>query len=95
MTVADYTILILMGVAALCAAASFSIIARYLFDRGLADRNAQTVDIRQLYSAYMADTRRQTGRIGSVFWVHCVAAGLFISIGVIYTIFRFLLPLVT
>ena len=94
MTVADYTILILMGMSALCAAISFSIIARYLFDHGLADRNAQSVDIRRLYSAYLADTRRRTGRIGGVFWVHCIAAGLFISIGVIYTIFRFLLPLV-
>ncbi len=81
-----------MGLAAVVAAASFSIIARYLFDGGLADRNEKAPDIRVLYKTYMAHTKKKTGRIGGAFWVHSVSAGIFISIGVAYTIYRFVLP---
>ena len=89
----EYTILILMGVAALMAAGSFrSVIARYLFDRGLADRNAKAPNILVFYKTYMTQTRKQTGRIGTPFWVHSVSAGIFILTGVVYTIFRFILP---
>jgi len=89
---ANYMILILMGIAAVIAAGSFSIIARYLFDRGLADRNAQVPDILVFYKTYMAHTKKQTGRIGTAFWVHCVSAGVFITTGVFYTIGRFIVP---
>ena len=88
----DYTILIVMGLAAAVAAGSFSVIARYLFDRGLADRNAKMPDIRVFYKTYMSQTRKQTGRIGNAFWLHSGSAGIFILTGVVYTIVRFILP---
>jgi hypothetical protein len=81
-----------MALAAAIAAASFSVIARYLFARDLADRNQPVPDIRVLYKAYITQTRKETGRIGGAFWTHSIAAGLFIAIGVGYTIFRFILP---
>lgn len=92
MIAADYTVLIVMGTAALVAAGSFAIIARYLFDRGLADRKAAAPDIRVFYKTYMAHTKSDTGRIGRAFWVHSVSAGIFIFSGVVYTIGRFILP---
>lgn len=92
MNAADYSILIVMGVAVVIAAASFSIIARYLFDRGLADRNTLAPNIIGLYKTYIAHTKKKTGRIGFAFWVHSVSAGIFISTGVFYTIGRFILP---
>lgn len=92
MIASDYTVLMVMGLSAVSAAVAFSIIARYLFDRGLADRNTQTPDIRFFYKAYMAHTKKKTGRIGAAFWVHSISAGIFISTGVAYTIFRFILP---
>ncbi len=81
-----------MGVAMVIAAGSFSIIARYLFDRGLADRSTLKPNIIDLYQTYIAHTRKQTGRIGVAFWIHSVSAGIFISTGVCYTIGRFILP---
>ena len=81
-----------MGIAVVIAAASFSIIARYLFDRGLANRNTLAPNIIDLYKTYVAHTKKQTGRIGVAFWVHSVSAGIFISTGVCYTIGRFVLP---
>ena len=92
MTATDYTTFMVMGLAAIIAAVSFSTIAKYLFDRGLADRNLQAPDIRVLYKAYIAHTRKKTGRIGGAFWVHSVSAGIFISTGVVYTIYRFIMP---
>ena len=81
-----------MGVAVVIAAGSFSIIAKYLFDRGLANRNTLVPNIMDLYKTYIADTKKKTGRIGGAFWVHSVSAVIFISTGVVYTIGRFILP---
>jgi hypothetical protein len=89
---ADYAILMVMGVAAAIAAGSFSVIAGYLFDRGLADRNATVPDILGLYKTYMRHTKAKTGRIGGAFWVHSASASIFIFTGVVYTIVRFVLP---
>jgi hypothetical protein len=89
---ADYTVLIVLGVAVVIAAGSFSVIARYLFDHGLADRNTLAPNIIDLYKTYIAHTKKKTGRIGVAFWVHSVSAGVFISTGVFYTIGRFILP---
>lgn len=89
---ADYTIGMVLGVAAVIAAGSFSIIARYLFDHGLADRTALVPNILDLYKTYIAHTKKETGRIGGAFWIHIVSAGIFIATGVIYTIGRLLLP---
>jgi hypothetical protein len=84
--------IVLMGMAAAIAVISFSTIARHLFDHGLADRHAQAPDIRIFYKTYIAHTKNKTGRIGGVFWVHIVSAGVFIFAGVAYTIYRFILP---
>lgn len=92
MIAVDYTILIVMAVAAATAAGSFCIIAGYLFDRDLADRSARATDILGYYKTYMRHTQKKTGRIGGALWVHGGSAGIFISTGVIYTIFRFILP---
>lgn len=89
---ADFTALVSMGLAAIIAAGSFSIIARYLFDCGLADPNAPAPEVLAFYKAYIAHTKKKTGRIGGAFWVHCISAGIFITTGVVYTIVRFVLP---
>jgi len=81
-----------MGLAALIAAVSFSIIVRYLFERGLADRNMRTPDLREIYRNYMNHTRKENGRIGPALWIHGGSAAIFIFTGVVYTIFRFILP---
>jgi hypothetical protein len=88
----DYAAMLIMGAAAMIAAGAFSVIARYLFDRGLADRRAPTPDIRVFYRAYIAHTRTTTGRIGAALWVHGVSVALFIITGVSYTIVRWVLP---
>lgn len=78
--------------ACVVAAGSFASIARYLFDRNLADRNAATPNIIDFYKTYIAHTRKTTGRIAATFWVHCASTALFITTGVVYTIFRLILP---
>jgi hypothetical protein len=88
----DLIILGVMGVAAVVSAGAFSKIAKFLFDRGLADNNAPVPNIMVFYKRYMVHTRKQTGRIGGIFWVHSISAGIFICTGVIYTIFRLILP---
>ena len=85
-------ILALAGAAALICAGSFASIATYLFDRGLADRNERSPDIRVYYQAYMTSTKKEQGRVGTAFWIHCVSAGVFVCTGVGYTIFRFIWP---
>ncbi|MFO7712933.1 hypothetical protein [Desulfosarcina sp.] len=92
MIAADFTILIVMAIAAVIAAGSFAIIARYLFDRGLADPNALAPNIMVLYRTYLAHTKKETGRIGRVFWFHSISAGIFISTGVVYALGRWILP---
>ena len=93
MNTTDIIILASMAVAAVVAAGAFASIVNYLFERRLADRNNPAPNIVEFYKTYMAHTRKATGRIGTAFWVHCVFAGLFIAIGVIYTIVRLILPL--
>ena len=89
MTAFDYTIIVL---AALIATGSFAAMMRYLFERGLADRNERSADIRLYYQTYLSTTKRETGKIGTALWVHGISAGVFICAGVAYTIFRFILP---
>ncbi len=81
-----------MTMAALVAAGSFAAIMRYLFDRGLADRSDRSADIRVYYQTYLSTTKRETGRIGTALWIHCISAGVFVCAGVGYSIFRFILP---
>lgn len=94
MTTTDIVILVAMAAAAAVAAIAFARIVRYLFDHRLADPNAATPDIRAFYRTYMAHTRKTDGRIGLALWIHGIFAGLFIVTGVVYTIIRFVLPLV-
>lgn len=92
MTNTDTIIAILMGLTAIVAAASFSVIVRYLFERGLADRDMQTPDLREIYRTYINQTRKENGRLGPALWIHGGSAAIFIFTGVAYTIFRFILP---
>lgn len=92
MIAADYTILIVMAIAAVIAAGSFAIMARYLFDRGLADPNALAPNLMVLYRSYLVHTKKESGRIGRVFWFHSISAGIFISTGVVYALGRWILP---
>lgn len=92
MTGADFTITMVMIAAAVVSAGSFSVIAGYLFNRGLADRNVRAPDIKALYRLYIMHTRKQTGRIGIAIWIHFVSAGVFVLTGTVYTIVRFVLP---
>lgn len=82
-----------MALAALGAAIAFAAIAKTLFDRGLLDRNTAAPDIRRFYTAYRLHTPQTSGRVGGAFWIHCLSVGLFIAVGVIYTAWRCLLPL--
>jgi hypothetical protein len=88
----DIIILALMAVAAMASAGTFAAIAKYLFDRGLADQNQAAPNIIEFYKTYLAHTRKTTGRVGGVFWVHSISVGLFIATGVVYSIVRFILP---
>lgn len=92
MNTTDIIILTLMAGTAVVAVVAFASIAKYLFDRDLANRSNPAPNLVDFYKTYVAHTRRTTGRIGMAFWIHCVFAGLFITIGVIYTIIRLILP---
>ena len=92
MTTTDWIILALMGAAAGVALVAFALLTRYLFDRGLADPDAAAPNIVDFYKRFIQHTRKETGRIGGAFWVHTIAAGVFITTGVVYTIARFVLP---
>jgi formate/nitrite transporter FocA (FNT family) len=88
----DIIILATMAGACVVAGGAFAAIVKYLFDRELADRHATTPNIVDFYKSYIAHTRKTTGQIGRAFWVHSIAAGVFITTGVVYTILRFILP---
>ena len=92
LTAGDYTFCTVMGLAAVMAAASFAAIMRYLLSHNLVDPTQGTPDIRSYYRAYMAHTRKHAGRIGGALWLHGIAAGAFIFIGVGYTLYRLVLP---
>lgn len=92
MRTSDIILLVAMAVAAAVAAGAFASIAGYLFDRGLADRRQAAPNIFDFYRAYTRHTRHTRGRIGRAFWIHVVAAGLFITLGMAYTITRWIIP---
>lgn len=89
MTTLDYAAVGGMVAAALAAVGSFGVIANYLFDHRLADRNDPFPNMLDLYKKYRHHTKAQTGRVNPLFWIHTVAAGTFIMIGVAYTLARF------
>jgi hypothetical protein len=90
MTTMDLTAIVLMGAAALVSAVSFGIIANYLFDHGLADRNNPLPNMLDFYRKYRRHTRETTGAVHPLLWVHMAAAGTFIAVGVLYTLARFI-----
>lgn len=92
MTTTDWIILVSMGFTLGIALVAFAALAKYLFDRGLADPDSSSPDVLAFYKTYMAHTREKNGRLGGIFWVHAVSAGIFIATGVIYTVVRFILP---
>jgi hypothetical protein len=89
MTTMDWTAIAVMGAAALVAALSFALIANYLFDHNLADRNHPPANIFTLYRQYRKHARAATGGTPLLFWIHVTAAGGFIAAGVFYTLARF------
>lgn len=95
MNMTDLIVLVCMIAAAAIAAGAFAFLTQYLFKRGLADRHDPVPNIVDLYKGYIAHTRKTSGRIGLAFWIHCVFAGAFVTIGVAYTILRFVWPLVS
>jgi hypothetical protein len=81
MTTMDYTAIVGMVLAA---------IANYLFDHRLADRNDAFPNLLDLYRKYKRHTKKQTGQVNPLLWIHAAAAGTFILIGVAYTLARFM-----
>lgn len=88
MTTMDYAAIVGMMGAAIASVVSFGMIANYLFDHGLADRNDPPLNLLELYRQYKRHTREQTGQVNSRLWVHAAAAGTFIMLGVAYTLAR-------
>jgi len=90
MTAMDYAAIGGMVAAALVSALSFGMIANYLFDHRLADRNDPLPNVLDLYRKYKRHTREATGQVNPLFWVHVTAVGIFITLGVAYTLARFI-----
>lgn len=90
MTTMDYTAIVGMALTAIASAVSFGMIANYLFDHRLADRNDPFPNLLDLYRKYKHHTKEKTGQVNPLLWIHAAAAGTFISIGVAYTLARFM-----
>ena len=86
----DYVAIAGLVMAAIASAVTFGKIATYLFDHNLAYRNAPPGNLLVLYRKYKDHTRETTGQVNSLRWVHAAAAGTFITIGVAYTLARFI-----
>jgi hypothetical protein len=86
----DYVAIFGMAVAALAAAVSFGMIAKTLFEHRLADRNDPFPNLMSLYRKYQRHTRETTGRVNPLFWFHLGAVGVFVLVGVAYTLARFM-----
>lgn len=89
MTSMDWTALAVMGFAAAISTASFALIANYLFENGLADRNQPPTNILEVYKHYRRHTQATLGKVPLIFGVHVAAAGTFIGAGMLYTLARF------
>jgi hypothetical protein len=90
MTTMDFAAIAGMGMAAVVSAVSFGMIANYLFDHGLADRNDSFPNLLELYRKYRRHTKEKTGQVNPLLWVHAAATGAFILTGVAYTLARFM-----
>ncbi len=77
------------GAAALVAVGSFAMIANYLFDQALADRNDPFPNIIDLYRKFRDHTRAQRGRVDPRLWIHLAAVAVFIAGGMAYVAIRF------
>ena len=85
----DIIALGVLGSAALVAVGTFAMIANYLFDNALADRNDPFPNIVDLYRKYRDHTRARQGRVDPWLWVHFAAVGVFILAGMVYVTMRF------
>ncbi len=85
----DFIALVVLGSAALLAGGTFAMIANYLFENALADRNDPFPRIVDFYRKYRAHTRAQQGRVDPWLWVHFAAVGVFILAGMVYVVVRF------
>jgi hypothetical protein len=90
MTTMDYAAIVGIVLAALASVLSFALIANHLFDHGLADRNNPRLNLLEFYRKYKRHTSERTGQVNPLFWIHAVAAGTFIVLGVAYTLARFI-----
>lgn len=90
MQIMDYAAIIGMAIAAATAALSFGVIANTLFDHRLADRNDPFPNLLDFYRRYRHHTRQKAGRVHPLLWIHLGAVGLFVLIGVAYTLARFM-----
>ena len=86
----DYVAIAGLVMAAIASAVTFGMIATYLFDHNLADRNAPPGNLLVFYRKYKDHTREIAGRVNSLLWVPAAAAGTVITIGVAYTLGRFI-----
>ncbi len=85
----DFIALGVLGSTGLLAVGTFAMIANYLFDNALADRNDPFPNIVDLYRKYRDHTRARQGRVDPWLWVHFAAVGVFILAGMVYVIMRF------
>ena len=90
MTTMDYVAIAGLVMAAIASAVTFGMIVTYLFDHNLADRNAPPGNLLVLYRKNKDHTRETAGQVNPHFWVPAAAAGTFITIGVAYTLARFI-----
>jgi hypothetical protein len=89
----DYAAILGMAAAALAAVVSFGMIAHYLFEHRLADRHDPFPNLLALYRQYRRHTREKAGRVDPLLWVHLGAVGVFVLMGVVYTLTRFMFKL--
>jgi len=85
----DWTVRVVMGAAAAVSALSFALIANYLFENRLADRNQPPTNILEVYKQYRRHTQATLGAVPLLFGVHVAAAATFIGAGMLYILARF------
>ena len=86
MDIVDYVFIGILGVLAIGAAYSFAAIEKYLLEHGLMKRGDPLSSVIDIYKKYARHTKENTGRIGRWFGIHVGFAGVFILLGVVYTV---------
>ena len=86
MSIVDYLFIGVMAVLAIGAAFSFAAIERYLLQHGLMKRGDPLSSVIDIYKKYAHHTKEHSGHIGRWFGIHVAFAGVFILLGVVYTV---------